>query len=392
MPETEANKKERIEICLLIGRLVGIVGFHEGSLNILQDAIDVAEEIGDERSLVLISSRLGRYHLYRGDILEAIECSEKAFRVAESKADLDLIAPIGVDLVIPYLFYSDILKANDIALKVIYMLEKTQRESEFFGRTFNVYSELNILYGFNLALLGKFDAAKTTCNKGLSFARNLNHLPSMAEEIILGGIYVIQGDGKNAIKHIEIGKKYSEQAGLDFILPLTFTNLGEAYYYIGDLSKARSYVENGLKIQEEMRIQMGFFNDYFVLCMIDLDLGEYKHAQRLAETALNQIKKTNIKGHEGIMWALTGRILGKKDPPEFDKGEQYIHKGIQILTKKEFKPWASQGYLYLGDLYNDMGRRDEALQHLRKAEEMFQEMGMDYWLNRTKEILGKASE
>ena len=137
---------------------------------------------------------------------------------------------------------------------------------------------------------------------------------------------------------------------------------------------------------------MGFFNDYFVLCMIDLDLGEYKHAQRLAETALNQIKKTNIKGHEGIMWALTGRILGKKDPPEFDKGEQYIHKGIQILTKKEFKPWVSQGYLYLGDLYNDMGRRDEALQHLRKAEEMFQEMGMDYWLNRTKEILGKVSE
>jgi len=87
---------------------------------------------------------------------------------------------------------------------------------------------------------------------------------------------------------------------------------------------------------------------------------------------------------------LLGRILSKKDPPEFDKSERHILKGIQILTEKELKPWGSQGYLYLGDLYNDMGRKEEALEYLKKAEAMFQEMGMEYWLNRTREVLERV--
>ena len=34
-----------------------------------------------------------------------------------------------------------------------------------------------------------------------------------------------------------------------------------------------------------------------------------------------------------------------------------------------------------------MGHKDEALETLTKAQEMFQEMGMDYWLRRTQEAL-----
>jgi len=77
---------------------------------------------------------------------------------------------------------------------------------------------------------------------------------------------------------------------------------------------------------------------------------------------------------------------GKKDPPEFNKAEKNILKEIQILIEGELKPLSSQGYLYLGNLYNDMGRKEEALEHLKKAEGMFQEMGMEYWLNRTKKV------
>jgi tetratricopeptide (TPR) repeat protein len=51
------------------------------------------------------------------------------------------------------------------------------------------------------------------------------------------------------------------------------------------------------------------------------------------------------------------------------------------------RPSCSEGYLYLGELYADMGQREKALETLKKAEGMFQEMGMDYWLHRTQEVL-----
>ena len=90
-------------------------------------------------------------------------------------------------------------------------------------------------------------------------------------------------------------------------------------------------------------------------------------------------------------WTGLGMVLGKKEPAEFDKAEECIMKGIRMLDEMKIKPYLSQGYLYLGDLYNDMGRKEDALKYLRKAEGMFQEMGMDYWLNRTKEVLGRVS-
>jgi hypothetical protein len=36
-----------------------------------------------------------------------------------------------------------------------------------------------------------------------------------------------------------------------------------------------------------------------------------------------------------------------------------------------------------------MGRKEKALEELKKAEGMFQEMGMDFWLGRTREVLVK---
>jgi hypothetical protein len=57
------------------------------------------------------------------------------------------------------------------------------------------------------------------------------------------------------------------------------------------------------------------------------------------------------------------------------------------LDEMKIKPWVSQGYLYLGELYADTGKREKALENLKKAEAMFQEMGMDYWLARTKKLL-----
>ena len=49
----------------------------------------------------------------------------------------------------------------------------------------------------------------------------------------------------------------------------------------------------------------------------------------------------------------------------------------------------SLGYLYLGELYLNGGKKEKAMDNLKKAESMFREMGMDYWLGKAQEVLGK---
>ena len=125
------------------------------------------------------------------------------------------------------------------------------------------------------------------------------------------------------------------------------------------------------------------------LVMIHLDLDEFKNAQSCAENALNLSQKNHEIWLEGISWTILGKILGKKEPPEIDRAEEHILKGIKILEELKVKPYFSRGYFFLGELHADAGQKERARENLIKAEKMFREMEMDYWLTRTQEVLGR---
>ncbi|MCP4625962.1 MAG: hypothetical protein GY850_20995 [bacterium] len=76
------------------------------------------------------------------------------------------------------------------------------------------------------------------------------------------------------------------------------------------------------------------------------------------------------------------------DESQKKNAEEYIWKGIEILTNLKLKPSYFQGYLFLGELYKISGQHKKALEYLKKAEEYFKNMAMDYWLAKTQEVLG----
>ena len=80
-------------------------------------------------------------------------------------------------------------------------------------------------------------------------------------------------------------------------------------------------------------------------------------------------------------------MLAKSDPLQRDKAEESLLKGINILEELRIKSWYSVGYLFLGEVYADSGQKDKALEILKKAEGMFKEMEMDYWLTKTQKAL-----
>jgi hypothetical protein len=57
------------------------------------------------------------------------------------------------------------------------------------------------------------------------------------------------------------------------------------------------------------------------------------------------------------------------------------------LKELKIKSTLSTGFLFLGELYAHAGRKEESLKNLKQAEGLFQEMGINFWLDRTKKIL-----
>jgi hypothetical protein len=98
---------------------------------------------------------------------------EDSFAEAEQIEDIEIMAQVGHGLCISYQMAGEFTKLVDIAPKIIALLEKTHRESEFFGSVINPYSIIQNFYGITQAYLGEFRTGDHLAEKALSFAHSL---------------------------------------------------------------------------------------------------------------------------------------------------------------------------------------------------------------------------
>jgi class 3 adenylate cyclase/tetratricopeptide (TPR) repeat protein len=389
LPETEERNRKQIEIHLLVSIPIARLGYPEDSLEILQDGERLAKELGDKKGLGTFYSRLCHYYSIKGgDPLLGTKYGEKCFKEAEKIQNIELMAPMACDLCAAYIISGEFLKLVDMVPKVLAFLEKTQRKSDFFGSRFNVYTALCEYCGYALGMLGDFEKGKAICEKGLPYSLEANDLYGLGwSKFVYGSLFFNIRDGENTIDQLQESIKYLEKGQGVLLLGWAWTTLGAGYFFLGDLETALKYIEKGLKIHNDQGMSFYRSFHYRILSEVYFDSGDLKNAQGSIEEALKLSQKNKEKHIEGMSWELLGRILGKTNISQRLKAEEYILKGIKILEELGVKPWASQGYLFLGELYADAGQKEKAMEHFKKAEERFQEMGMHYWLVRTQEFL-----
>ena len=389
MPETEENKREQIKVRLLMAAPLTLAGYPEDSLEILEEGERLSKELGDEKSLAQFLSIIGSYYTFNGqDLLLAAQYSEASFKEAEKIDDIEIMASITMDLFHSYFMLGEFFKINEVTSKVIALLNKTQRQSESFGRAYNIYSYLHAFNASSKCTLGNFEEGEILFEKGLDFAVEIENLQSLGLiEFLYGMMQNRKGDGKNAVTHLQNAIRYAEEGQNVSNLGPAWIGLGRGHCLLGENETARQHMEKGLKIHSDsgMSYHLGFY--YGLFSIVHFNSGDLQNAQVWAEKALKISQKNHEKWAEGFVGTLLGRILGKGGKPQLDRAEQCIVKGIRILDELKAKPACAQGYFFLGELYADTGQRDKALETLKKTEGMFQEMGMDYWLEKTLNVL-----
>jgi tetratricopeptide (TPR) repeat protein len=206
-------------------------------------------------------------------------------------------------------------------------------------------------------------------------------------EYFYGSFFWIKGNWKSAIEHLQDGIKYLEEVKWLWGLAMARSVLGSAYSFLGDPEIGKRHAEEGLRIHRDSGIELFLSMYQGLLGMIHLHLSDLKNARSFMEEALRLSKKNNEKFVEGQSWIWLGKILGRTELPQIDKSEECILKGMEIFHELQLKPYYFLGHLFLGELYLDAVEKEMAVKNLKKAEEMFQEMGMDYWLRNTRDIL-----
>jgi tetratricopeptide (TPR) repeat protein len=303
--------------------------------------------------------------------------------------NIELIARTGWDIAAAYVISGQCLNSSRVAQKVIVLLEKTNTVHEDFGAGLNVYGVLHGYHGWGMGWSGNFREGKAILEKGVHTTSQINDRTGAGLlEWIYGLFFCAKGDGKNAIDHFEKSIRYIEEVKYIIISGLAWSGLGWGHYLRGDLEAAQSYIEKGLKIHSDAGV-FWLSLHFLLLGMLNFDFGDLKTAQNSIQEALTLSQNKKEKQYEAYARLWLGRIIGKRDTPQSNKAEEHILQGIKAMDELKLRPFSAQGRLFLGELHNDKGKSEKALENLRKAEEMFQAMGMDYWLTKTREVLGR---
>ena len=201
-----------------------------------------------------------------------------------------------------------------------------------------------------------------------------------------------RGDWEMAKVHLQKSIKLCEEASFLQPLALIWSGLGLSDAELGDPERGRTYVEKGLKIHRDAHVEWNTSIHFYSLSICHYFAGDLGKAIDLMKEACGLAEKNQEKHSAGKSLIWLGRMTGNADSQKENEAVEYIQKGLKILSTLETKPDVSIAHLFLGELYSNLGRADKASTFLKEAARMFEEMGMEFWINKTKVILKKMSD
>lgn len=165
--------------------------------------------------------------------------------------------------------------------------------------------------------------------------------------------------------------------------------MGHATIMLGDHDRGVKYLNKGLKIHEDSGVEMLLPVSYLRAALVYKELGNFNLAKEYAIKSLNMSVKNNEKTAKGPCKAILGYLSWKIDPDQKVQFVGLIEQGMQDEENFKMRPYLALGYLYKGELYQESKEPVKAMENLKIAETMFQEMEMNFWLKRTQNMLAQ---
>jgi class 3 adenylate cyclase/tetratricopeptide (TPR) repeat protein len=397
LPATEGNKRLELDLLITICRVLVVLNYlPTESEQILKRGEELALVLADSQKLCFFKFTLFIYYSSVGDAISTREYSDYLMTEIGSLMhhtlttdQLKIIVPITVDRAMSGVIGGRFSETLPLNLRILVAMEETQMHLESYGLPLNEYSLLAGISGGFFGWLGDFENAMLWTRKGLRAALETKNIFSVATAKTWYGIVLItRGLGQDAMEHLIEATQHFEDvgAGPSFLAASWFI-LGHAKLLTEDTEGAQESMEKALGMVTDSGIvwYLGFL--YASLSMVHLAKGDLKSARSYIHEALERSPALGQKHWEGLSKMLQGKILSASELLQAAKAESSILEGIEILTEFGMKPYCAQGYLYLGELYVGTGRTQLAAKNLKKAERMFRQMGMDYWLRKTEGVL-----
>jgi tetratricopeptide (TPR) repeat protein len=387
VPETADTRVQAIDLRLALRDGLWPLGELRQILAYLQQALSLAEALGDEYRLGWVTAYLAGHF---GQICEpdpALASGQRALAIAGDLEDVGLTVTAQHYLGTVFRSLGDYPRAIEFYRKNVASLHgELLRERFGMHDLVSVSSRYSLAYCF--AECGIFTEGITPAEEGVRIAETADHPYSRVLAYYAIGFRALRkGDLYQAIPMLEKAVDLGQRAQIRLLVPLVAAPLGAAYGLAGRITDALPLLEQAVA----QAMAMGYMLDHALrlvwLGEAYLSVGRLEEAITQAQRALEFSMDHQERGREAYARRLLGEIAARRQPPEDEQAEAYYRQALALADELGMRPLVAHCHRGLGTLYRDTGRRAEARTELLAASTLYRAMDMTFWLPQSEDAL-----
>jgi class 3 adenylate cyclase/tetratricopeptide (TPR) repeat protein len=380
LPERRETLEQAIEVRCLLTASLFILDEREAFLRYMDEALALAERLGDEERLARVLAIRTNAFWFAGDNRRALESGRRAVALAEAVERPSHLVQACLNHGLVCQAVGDHRGAAVLFARAAELL-RDGLERERLGRTMYPAVLARNELAASYAELGRFDSAMATNEEALRLAESLGHVTSrLTARLESCENLVRRGNFHDAIPRLEaVIKALQDTGGLVWAVSGS-AMLGYSYAMAGrpreGIPLLREAIEQTALGRRTREAQWTAY-----LCEAQLRDGQVAEARELAERALRLARERGERGTEAGILYLLGEISVQSRGQDGRAGaEPHYIAGLALAEELGMRPHVARCHLGLGKLYRRTGRLQPAQQHLATARAMLSEMGMRYWL------------
>jgi tetratricopeptide (TPR) repeat protein len=379
LPDSRETLERRVETISLRNSALFVLGQHEQLLAAYEQALPLAEKLGNRRRLVFLTNGMGNALWLSGEYARALPVSERALAIADEigAQALRITTRLDVGLIRGSLGdYQGAVAPLSEALTLLVGDLAWQR----LDRAFHPAISLRTTLVGCLLELGEFARARTVAQDAVDVAESLRHAGGLVLAFSTAS-RCSMGEGRfaDAVPLLERALDLSCQAAIPYLEANMAGRLGHAYAMSERVGEGLPIIEQAVDRAPranrpvETQVQLYLASAY-------VTAGRLDEAATAVETTLALARQRSERGVEAHSLRLRGEIMWQRDPGALEPAGTDLRDALALASERGMRPLVAHCHLGLGKLYRRTDKREQAREPLTTATTMYREMGMTYWL------------
>jgi DNA-binding SARP family transcriptional activator/tetratricopeptide (TPR) repeat protein len=384
LPESRETLTQAIELRRVRSAHHFALGERAGLLQRMEEAVALAERLGDKRQLAINLGAWAMAFWFAGDNRRALEQGRRAVVLAEAIGDAAAQLGTNVDLGTICSSVGDHHAAAGLLTRAMELL-RDDLECERLGRTIYPSVHARNRLARSQAELGEFDSARATVDESLRIAEALQHtMTLLVARLDACHVLLCRGHFHDAVPQLEACLDAFRPASLSIWVSTAAAMLGYARAMTGQPEDGIPFLREALEqLAQSRRTMEALFTTY--LCEAHLLARQLGEAAVVAERALALSRERFERATEARALYLLGEIAAQG--AEDHVADRHYSGALALAAELGLRPLVAHCHVGLGNLYQSTGKREQAQEHFSTAIAMYREMDMRFWLEKAEQAM-----